>query len=148
MAEQAVLPSNTFDRPWIVELPQIKQIPTDSGKWMLFVPKNQMDEEWISAVKAFREGKLVGVFQMKCSTMFENDRAQKNGNGVIIFHCSHSYDEESIMIVGKNLLDVTKHANSRTIYYKTDAQTLAGTQATGQKKNYIYKLDNPFYQKC
>jgi hypothetical protein len=51
------------------------------------------------------------------------------------------------MAYGRNLLAKMSYKRQKSagyfppyIYYKTDVMTLGGTAATGQKKNYLYKL--------
>jgi hypothetical protein len=131
------------DFPWLYE--SSGGIHRDTGKWMLFYDKKSMNESWTLAKKLYRKGRLEGVVSMKCSTMYENARAS-GSDGVIILYCSDSSNAESILSVGKRILEAFCYKGKEYIYYKTDAQTREGTRATGQLKNYTYRLFNPLYK--
>ena len=134
------LPSNTFDYPWLVKNNYETAYDDDVGKWMLFYDKSIMDENWIIAKELYDENKLVGVISMKCSTNYINDRASSNDNGIIIFYCNDSINEETIKSIGRNILTQMQYIEQKKIFYKTDLQTSSGTNATGNKINSCYSL--------
>ena len=108
-----------------------------------------MNEAWVLAKKLYRENKLDGVKSMKCSTAYENPRASQLDEGIIILYCSNSSNEETIMNIGKKILEMFDYKEKQIVYYKTDLQTREGTIATGSKKNHTYKLFNTLYKgKC
>lgn len=136
-------PSEVNDFPWLFyENSEFKtKYPNEIGKWMMFFRKGQeLDEKWSTACDLYRNEKLTGILSMKVSTNYENDRATSKNDGVLIFYCGPCNDETLIMDYGRNLL---KHIPYKPagfggyMYYKSDKQTMAGTRATGQTKNYM-----------
>ena len=77
-----LLPLEVYDEPWLVEkkpivnkLIEILHVRREEldGIWALyFNDKSLMNEIWKLAVKSFREGKLNGVYSIKCSTEYNN----------------------------------------------------------------------------
>ena len=118
----------------------------DLGKWMIFRPKEDIENIWEKAKKCYKSNSLNGVTHMKCSTRKDNERASSENTGVIILYCPDSHNENHIKRIGTKILEIFPCTDNEYIYYKTDEQTLAGTRATGQDKNYLYKLKNPHYK--
>ena len=144
-----LLPLEVSDSPWLYENNNEGVKSVDTGKWMLFYDKSLMNEAWVLAKKLYRENKLDGVKSMKCSTAYENPRASQLDEGIIILYCSNSSNEETIMNIGKKILEMFDYKEKQIVYYKTDLQTREGTIATGSKKNHTYKLFNTLYKgKC
>lgn len=144
-----LLPLEVSDSPWLYENKNDGVKSVDTGKWMLFYDKSLMNEAWNIATKLYRENKLDGVKSMKCSTAYENPRASTLDEGIIILYCNNSSNEETIMNIGKKIIEMFDYKEKQIIYYKTDLQTREGTIATGSKKNHTYKLFNPLYKgKC
>lgn len=144
-----LLPLDVIDSPWLYENNNEGTKSVDTGKWMLFYDKSLMNEAWFLAKKLYRENKLDGVISMKCSTAYENDRASTLEEGIIILYCNNSSNEETIMNIGKKIIEMFDYKEEKFIYYKTDLQTHKGTIATGSKKNHIYKFFNTLYKgKC
>jgi len=142
-------PLEVSDSPWLYENFNGGVGNVDTGKWMLFYNKSLMNEAWIIAKKLYRENKLIGVKSMKCSTSYENPRASTLEEGIIILYCNNSSNEETIMNIGKKIIEMFDYKEKEIIYYKTDLQTQKGTIATGSNKNHTYKLFNPLYKgKC
>jgi hypothetical protein len=144
-----LLPLDVSDSAWLFEYGNncIKYV--DTGKWMLYYDNSIMNEAWLFAKKLYRENKLDGIMRMKCSTLYENPRASKLDEGIIILYCSNSSNEETIMNIGKNMLEMFDYKEQQYIYYKTDKQTQEGTMATGSRKNHTYTLFNHLYKgKC
>ena len=144
-----LLPLEVSDSPWLYENKNDGVKSVDTGKWMLFYDKSLMNEAWIIAKKLYRENKLDGVKSMKCSTAYENPRASILEEGIIILYCNNSSNEETIINIGKKIIEMFDYKEQQIIYYKTDLQTREGTIATGSKKNHTYKLFNHLYKgKC
>ncbi len=144
-----LLPLEVSDSPWLFENNNKGLKSVDTGKWMLFYDKSLMNEAWDIAKILYRENKIDGVKSMKCSTLFKNPRASTLDEGIIILFCNNSSNEETIMNIGRKIIDKFVYKEKPIIYYKTDLQTREGTFATGSKKNHTYKLVNPLYEgKC
>jgi len=144
-----LLPLEVSDSPWLSENNNEGAKSVDNGKWMLFYDKLLMNEAWVLSKKLYRENKLDGVKSMKCSTAYENPRASTLDEGIIILYCNNSSNEETIMNIGKKIIEMFDYKEKQIIYYKTDLQTREGTFATGSKKNHTYKLFNTLYKgKC
>ena len=144
-----LLPLEVSDIPWLYENNNESVKSIDTGKWMLFYDKSLMNEAWVLAKKLYRENKLDGVKSMKCSTVYENPRADTLDEGIIILYCNNSSNEETIMNIGKKIIEMFDYKEKQIIYYKTDLQTRDGTIATESKKNHSYKLFNTLYnEKC
>ncbi len=140
------LPSQTTTDYWIYHdhKGRSRRLAGDGGKWMLFYDKEGLDLAWQRATAAFEAGDLPGVVDMKISTYLENPRASDPG-GVLILYCEDSQDRAHILQAGHQALAALRYSNQRRIWYKTAAQTRAGTRATGNTSNSAYSLDNPFY---
>jgi hypothetical protein len=111
----------------------------DVGKWMLFWPNSLLNAKWQTICQAWDEGQLLGVIGLKCSTAKPNPTSSNPEEGVIILYCNNSEDEGHIMEVGQRIaLHLYDYPKSH-IYYKTDAQTLAGTSTT----TYRLELERP-----
>ena len=144
-----LLPLEVSDSPWLYENKNNNIESVDTGKWMLFYDKSLMNGAWDIAKKLYRENKLDSVKSMKCSTAYENPRASTLGEGIIILYCNDSSKEETIMNIGKKIIEMFDYREKQIIYYKTDLQTREGTISTGSKKNHTYKLFNHLYKrKC
>jgi len=139
-------PTEVTDSYWLYEMkPEITQnYPVPDGKWMQFHPKSQLNMVWEFAKAKYRTGRLEGIHSMKVSTACAQPRASDFNNGVIIFYCGPSEDEAKMKQFGQKLLEEMPYKNSSGfMYYKSDAQTAAGTRATGQKKCHLYRLQCP-----
>jgi len=141
------IPSTTTTKPWIYHygrsINTISSALYGSGKWMLFFSKPVLDDQWKLAVNTFND--LEFVEMIKCSTAKPNPRSSDKSKGVIIFYCSME-DTENIMNTGKKILEIFNY-DQEYIYFKTGDQTEVGTFATGSRKNFTYKLENPKYVK-
>ena len=133
-----LLPLEVSDSPWLYENKSDSVSVGDTGKWMLFYDKSLMNEAWNIATKLYRENKLDGVKSMKCSTAYENPRASTLDEGIIILYCNNSSNEETIMNIGKKIIEMFDYKEKQIIYYKTDLQTREETISTeSKKKSYI-----------
>jgi hypothetical protein len=99
-----------------------------SGKWLVFVPPEQLDAKWEVIRRATEEGKL--GFSSKVSTA----RPSPNASGSERVICVHTYDsddEADVLRVREVLRDLGFTAK---IPYKTDAMTLKGVYAESGKR--------------
>lgn len=129
-----LLPLEISNSPWLYEDNFKINDKNNVGKWMLFFDKEIINDSWSFATKLYRENNLADVLSMKCSTNYNNPRASRTDNSIIILYCSDSSNEEKIINIGKNILKLFDYRDSPIIYYKTDIQTYEGTAATGCKK--------------
>jgi hypothetical protein len=129
--------------PEIMKKVHNNDVETDMGKWMLFYPKSQMEAAWKLAQDKYNAHELEGIICMKCSTNRPNPRASNKDTGVIILYCSGN--KNNILKYGHNIIKKIPYSVNppdNYIFYKTDNMTFRGTRATGQKKNYLYKIYN------
>ena len=154
--ERSSNPTETFDDFWLfhsnpeIEESLVKDIDFNKqGKWMLFYDNGNLDEAWSKIKDLYDKRELTGISSMKVSTAAKNPRATSNSSGVIICYCGPFDNETAQMQYGQNLIDKmdykygTQRCNNGRppyIYYKPDEMTMTGTAATGQRKNYLYKL--------
>jgi len=139
-------PSQVSNDYWIYETSTSHSSSPGGGKWMLFYRNKDIDAAWIKAKTCMRSGILAGIAAMKVSTARENARASDKDSQVIIFYCGPPDDEDSVVRYGKNLVEAMNYVSINSnphVYYKSDEQTVAGTKATGQRKNHLYKIRVP-----
>jgi hypothetical protein len=137
-----VKPMDVTETPWIghgkdimsqfieSEIVALKN-GAEIGKWMLFYNNTFLNEEWNKAVKLYDLDLLKGIICMKCSTAFENPRANNHIDGVIIFYCIY---DENTWNIGERLKKIFEY--DKNMYYKTNRRSREGTGATGCKKNH------------
>jgi hypothetical protein len=145
-------PMSVMEHPWLVQDSaeirlQYPMAMEETGKWMIFYDNQNIDDAWEKAKQLYENRELDGIINLKVATAFDNPRANSRDSKVIIFYCGPSGDEGKVMAYGRNLLEKMSYKRQKSagyfppyIYYKTDVLTLGGTAATGQKKNYLYKL--------
>jgi len=149
-----LLPLEVYNEPWLVEKKpinlaeflQMKKEEVVDGIWALyFNDKSLMNEIWKLALKSFREGKLNGVYSIKCSTNYVYPKGITPTTGMLIFNCSLPPDEETILEVGKNILEIFNYDERRTIYYKIN-ECKVGESCYPNSRSYTFKLDNHLYE--
>lgn len=131
-----MLPSEELDDYWIfVRKSENKESDRQTyGKWMIFKPKEEMDEFFLRVLSVFEH--IEGVDCFKCSTAKKNPLAVSEKTGVFIFYTS--YDD--ILLAAQSICD-NLGISEKKIYYKTDEQTLAGQyshNASGRVSKYVY----------
>lgn len=139
-------PSQVSSAYWLFESSSAPASSAGGGKWMLFYLNKDIDAAWIKAKTLMRKGLLTGIPSMKVSTARENARASDSNSQVIIFYCGPPEDEAAVVRYGENLVKVMNYRSLNSnpfVYYKSDDQTMAGTRATGQGKNHLYKIRVP-----
>lgn len=137
-------PTEVNDYPWLLEenseITELYGEENEVGKWMIFYPKEELDSMWCEIKTIYNNKLLEGVTKIKVST---NHNTIYEDEGVILFYCNNSYNEDFIMEIGGNILDKLNYSpydDTRYIYYKLDYQSKVGNRNTGQTKNYIYRL--------
>lgn len=121
-----------------------RNYPEPDGKWMQFYDLTQLGAMWHQAKMKYRAGGLPGIHSMKVSTVCPQPRASNSSQGVIIFYCGPSNDEQRVVDIGRRLLEEMPYTSSNGwMSYKSDEQTAGGTRATGQRKNYLYRIPCP-----
>ena len=140
LEDKDVDPLSIDSVPWIVVARQefVPVAYTEVGKWLLFFDKIDLSERWKQIKYFYNTGFFEGVFQIKCSTRYDNPRAGDKSSGVIALYCCLSYEQDRIIQIGKDILRLIGLTNT-TIYYKTDEQSHSGTRVN-QSVNHIYKL--------
>jgi hypothetical protein len=134
-------PSTVTNSPWVYEDYNSKEALIGNnyvGKWMLFYDLSILDEKWNQVKLLLKQGKLGP--SAKCSTAMPNFNANSSSK-VIIVYTSNYNDHDDVFRVSKVLYDGLQYG--KTMYYKTDEQTLSGSyRKTGSKKNHIYRYPN------
>lgn len=136
-------PTEVTDSFWLFEYNEeiARNLPVVDGKWMQFYDLSELDTMWNYAKAKYRAGKLIGIHSMKVSTARPQPRSSNSSQGVIIFFCGPSEDEQRIMMIGKKLLEEIPYKSyTGFMSFKSDQQTYAGTRATGQVTNHLYKI--------
>jgi hypothetical protein len=136
-------PMSVHDRYWLWEHPA-EETNTGGGveaKWLLWYRKSELTQNWLRAISLFRDNKLNCVNCMKVSTARVNKRASSEDDGVIIMY-TNADNKNDIIEIGRNIVQQmgAEDINSTYIFYKTNEQTVAGTRATGQNRNYTYRI--------
>jgi len=142
-----IKPSRVSDQFWLQENAPGAMGSLD-GKWMLFYWNKDIDAAWVKAKMLLRRGLLTGISAIKVSTSRSNPRASDKNSKVLIFYCGPPEDEVNVLRFGGNLVAAMNYRSlspsNSFVYYKSDAQTMAGTRATGQNdKNHLYKIRVP-----
>jgi hypothetical protein len=100
------------------------------GKWLIFVPKDEIDAVWEKVAVATREGKLGS--RSKVSTNRPNPRTIDSGVGVICVYTYDWEDKEDVMTIREALRGI---GITQKLPYKADEDTHAGRyQVTGHTR--------------
>ena len=121
-------PSQVTNSYWVYALEQqiAQSFPNQDGKWMMFFPMSEMDARWNEACQLYRSGRLFGVNSMKASTAQQNpmpERLHGYDEGIIIFYCGPSEDEQNVMEYGRNILNNMNYSRD-DFFYKSDKPEL------------------------
>ncbi len=126
-------PSQVIDKYWIFAFRKKGTYPEDtpnSGKWLIFVDRKEVDETWEKIKKAVEEGKLGG--SAKVSTAKPNPNATDPNTHVI---CVYTYDWTDREDVKRIREELRKLGITKKIPYKADEDTLKGRYSkTGHKR--------------
>lgn len=122
-------PSETYDACWIIAYNFATPYPVNterSGKWLIFVDKEKVDEVWKTIRSATRDG-ILGRCS-KVSTMFDNFYKRS----VICVYTYDLDDEEDCTRIRQALRSL---GITQKIPYKLDCDTAAGKfSANGDRK--------------
>lgn len=126
-------PSKVTDVYWIYPIRKKGKYPKAtprSGKWLIFVDPENVDEVWAKIKKAVEEGKLGD--SAKVSTAKPNPLAGKSRAHVI---CVYTYDWTDENDVKRIREELRKLGITNKIPYKADEDTLKGKyQITGHRR--------------
>lgn len=117
-------PSSVLDEYWLFAQRGTSGYPspTDrSGKWLVFVRSNEVDEVWAKIVLALNSGKLGE--QAKVSTARPNPNSANPDKRVICVYTYDADDTDDVMRVRATLRELGFEA---PIAYKPDTATSAG----------------------
>lgn len=124
-------PSEVDEIAWIYAKRKIGEYPAateNNGKWLIFVPLDEVDKVWAKIKQATEEGKLGKA--SKVATAFESGY---DSNQKVI--CVYTYDWTDTEDVRRIRAELRELGITRKIPYKSDKQTLSGEyQATGHKR--------------
>jgi hypothetical protein len=123
-------PSQVHDAFWIFAFRRKDSrypSPTvQSGKWLLFIPKSDIDGVWSLIREATTSG-LLGD-ESKVSTARPSPLCHNQNESVI---CVYTYDSEDTEDVRRVRQELRNLGFNNKIPYKEDAQTKAGNYAGG-----------------
>lgn len=111
--------------------------PNLTGKFMLFIDKNKLDEKW-KVVKEATEGGFLS-YSSKCSTAKESPNAIDTNKGLICIYTASIYDMGEIKRVECAIRKIVKYHD--VLYYKGDIQTMTETTDDKLKITYLYKFE-------
>lgn len=117
-------PSEDTENYWIYAKRKVGEYPSRTlrgGKWMIFVPNQEIDTFWAQMKQTVEEGKLGN--EAKCSTAKPNKNSTNPDESAIMIYTYDGDDEEDVWKIRQALreLGVTKK-----IYWKADEATKAG----------------------
>lgn len=137
---QNLNPSQVTSHYWLyANNPKDKRVidPNLTGKFMLFIDKNELDEKWKVVKKATEDGFF--SYNSKCSTAKENPNAIDTNKGLICIYTASIYDMEEIKRVERAIRKIINHDD--TLYYKSDIQTMTEITNDKLKLTYLYKFE-------
>lgn len=91
-----------------------------SGKWLVFVQPDHVDEVWLKIRDAVRDGRLGS--SAKCATSRPNPNAASSARVI----CVYTYDAEDVADVMRVRTVLRELGVTHKIPYKTDAATHQG----------------------
>lgn len=113
-------PSEEHDKYWIRALFADSDTPDYTGKWMLFVPVDQLDTAW-AVIKQETEAGRLGI-SAKVATAKDNPNAASRDVRLICVYTRDSRDLDDVRRVLAALRALGYH---QRLYYKEDNATLA-----------------------
>lgn len=128
-----MLPSKVVNEFWLYEFsPKSDKVKSFLvGKWMIFAPLDEIDENWEIVKNATAKG-ILG-FQSKVSTAKPNSLAQDINIKVIIVYTHNYQDKEDVNRVREELRSL---GFDQTLYYKTDQATKAARYG---ERSWLYR---------
>lgn len=119
-------PSKTSDEDWLfAEAPgdPIEMDSDISGKWLVFVPFNKVDEAWKRVAGAVRQGQLAPF--AKVSTFKSNYDGTRPY--VMCIYAPDHRDRSTVMLIRERLRSM---GFERKLYFKLDQMTLRGERGS------------------
>ena len=129
-------PSQIQDEYWVSARARKNRVPSTerSGKWLIFVPLEELDTAWVKIKKATQDG-LLGN-SSKAATALPSPYAADPTKRVICVYTYDSDDREDVLRVRQALRDL---GFDRLMPYKTDKATLEGRyQVKGHQRISLY----------
>ncbi len=126
-------PSEVVQIPWIFAERKNGKYPADTvrtGKWLVFVDAEELDDTWRTIKAATEQGKLGS--RAKSSTSLRSPHARNPRTKVI---CVYTYDAEDEADVRRVRVELRRLGVEKKISYKTDEDTLAGRHQIAGSKN-------------
>jgi hypothetical protein len=126
-------PSEVVRVPWIFAERKAGEYPSDTdrtGKWLVFVDVEQLDDTW-RRIKAATEQGILGS-RAKSATSLRNPNAMNHNAKVI---CVYTYDWKDERDVKRVRAELRRLGIEKKISYKTDEDTLAGRHQVAGSKN-------------
>ena len=117
-------PSLVYDDYWVEAERKVGIYPrstTRSGKWLLFIPSEQIDEVWAVVKKAVEDGRLGG--RAKSSTALSNPNSNDPTKNVICVYTYDGDDEADVWRVREGLREL---GFAGKVYWKADQATRDG----------------------
>ena len=117
-------PSLVFDEYWVHAERKFGTYPSPTvrgGKWLLFIPADQINEVWATVKKAVEDGRLGG--RAKSSTALSNPNSNDPTKNVICVYTYDGDDKDDVWRVRGVLRDM---GFVRKIYWKADQTTRDG----------------------
>ncbi len=117
-------PSEAQDTYWLHAFVHFSPYPRPTlrcGKWLIFVPREKVDEAWVEVAAALSQGRLGN--QAKVSTAKPSPNATDPNDHVI---CVYTYDSDDVDDVMRVREELRALGFTWKIAYKTDVATLEG----------------------
>ena len=116
-------PSKITDAFWVSEVIKSKypKHTPRGGKWLIFVPFEDLDKQWSKIKKLLKENKLGS--QAKAATAIENPNAANPKYKVI---CVYAYDADDKVDVMRIREELRKIGITWKIAFKLDSATFLG----------------------
>ena len=129
-------PSQILDTYWVKANARTNrvQFTSRSGKWLIFVPVDELDDAWAKVKQATEAGLLSN--HSKAATGLPNPNAADPSKKVICVYTYDADDREDVFRVRQALRDL---GFTWPIPYKTDQATLEGRyQVNGDRRISLY----------
>lgn len=128
---EGLYPSHDHENVWVSARrgPDVGPYPKPTergGKWMLFVPVEELDAMWQKIARAVEEGRL--GYSAKCATAVPNPRAWNDREKVI---CVYTYDGNDEADRNRVREELRRLGVREQISWKADKATQAGRYGPG-----------------
>jgi hypothetical protein len=134
-------PSQVTDDYWVYARREVGDYPpyntARGGKWLLFVPKEHIDQAWATIKQATEEGRLGD--SAKVATARPNPHATNPQSKVI---CVYTYDGDDRDDVGRVLAELRSLGFRGRLFWKADAATRSGLYSGAGRRVSRYSSDD------